>query len=162
MSLLTAERKINDITLENQRLDSDNGSLKALVRKLELDNAAKDSRLLTALDRNDRLATQLDEMTRVRENAASAEHEANQVREELDFLRAEKGDLTNELNLLKTTNLELEERNQQLASMHTASQEATKNLTDAARFVRAQNESKDHEIQELREKVTAAEADRDW
>jgi chromosome segregation ATPase len=159
MELLVAERRYSDLLLKNKQLDNDK---EVLTREVELQSAAGASALQHAEEQSERITTLVDQLSRVRTDSEAAEQETGQIREQNQALQSDKSQLSNELSLLRTTNIELDERNQQLSLMHNASQEAVKNLTDAARFLRAQNESNEQEMGVLQDRIAAAEVDRDW
>jgi hypothetical protein len=69
--------------------------------------------------------------------------------------------------LAENTNLkekltQLAQKYDQATAMHYTSMETVKKMTEATQFVRAKNENNEHEIEDLRAKVAAAETDRDW
>jgi chromosome segregation ATPase len=173
MELLVAERRYSDLLLKNSHLESDNKHLesknqhlerdnKVLARKLELESATKASVIQHA---EESITDLLDQLSRIHTDFEAARQEAGQIREQNQILHAEKSQLSNDLSLLRTTNIELDERNQQLSAMHTTSQEDKVNLarlTDDRRSLRARNESNEKEMEVLRDRIAAVETDLDW
>jgi hypothetical protein len=108
MDLLLAERKIGDLEVENQRLHSDIGTVKAFARTLELESASNGATLSDAEALRDEIKTLTAamqekevEVRSVKQAAAAEAQKVRHTRPQMQVLQCDNTRLTDELSALK-------------------------------------------------------------